>query len=98
MASKIPAMGDQYKSYMPAKNDLSMFVTPVSEPEMKKLIMQLNDGAPGRDGVTAKSIHHACAGGDTRISTAPIFSRYFTIFMHHTRLIFVYALDYTPRT
>ena len=33
-----------------------MFVTPVSEPEMKKLIMQLNDGAPGRDGVTAKSL------------------------------------------
>ena len=49
-------MGEQYKSYMPAKNDLSMFVTPVSEPEMKKLIMQLNDGAPGRDGVTAKSL------------------------------------------
>ena len=48
-------MGDQYKSYMPAKNDLSMFVTPVSEPEMK-VIMQLNDGAPGRDGVTAKSL------------------------------------------
>ena len=23
---------------------------------MKKLIMQLNDGAPGRDGVTAKSL------------------------------------------
>ena len=42
--------------------------------------------------------NHACTGGDTRISTAPIFSRYFTIFMHHTRLIFVYALDYTPRT
>ena len=49
-------MGDQYKSDMPAKNDLSMFVTPVPEPEMKKLIMQLNDGAPGRDGVTAKSL------------------------------------------
>ena len=30
----------------------------------------------------------ACAGGDTRISTAPIFSRYFTIFMNHTRLVF----------
>ena len=56
LASKIPAMGDQYKSYMPAKNDLSMFVTPVSEPEIKKLIMQLNDGAPGRDGVTAMSL------------------------------------------
>ena len=42
--------------------------------------------------------NHACASGDTRISTAPIFSRYITIFMHHTRLIFVYALDYTPRT
>ena len=33
-----------------------MFAAPVSEPEMKKLIMQLNDGAPGRDGVTAKSL------------------------------------------
>ena len=49
-------MGDQYKSSMPAKNDLSMFVKPVSEPEMKKLIMQLNDGAPGRHGVTANSL------------------------------------------
>ena len=49
-------MVDQYKSYIPAKNDLSMFVTPVSEPEIKKLIMQLNDEAPGRDGVTAKSL------------------------------------------
>ena len=33
-----------------------MFVAPVSEPEMKKLIMQLNDGAPGRDWVKAKSL------------------------------------------
>ena len=29
-------MGDQNKSYMPAKNDLSMFVTPVSEPDHSK--------------------------------------------------------------
>ena len=49
-------MGDQFKSYMPATNDISMFVAPVSEPEMKKFIMQLNDGTPGRDGVTAKSL------------------------------------------
>ena len=33
-----------------------MFVAPVSETETRKLIMQLNDGAPGRDGVTAKSL------------------------------------------
>ena len=56
LASKIPVMGGQFKSYMPATNDIPMFVAPVSEPEMKKLIMQLNDGAPGRDGVTAKSL------------------------------------------
>ena len=49
-------MGDQFKSYMPATNDLSMFVAPVSEQKIKKLIMQLNDGAPGKDGVTAKSL------------------------------------------
>ena len=41
---------------MPATNDLSMFIAPVSEPDMKKLIMQLNDGAPGRDGVTSNSL------------------------------------------
>ena len=56
MASKIAVMGDQFKSYMPTTNDISMFVAPVSEPEMKKLIMQLNDGAPGRDGITAKGL------------------------------------------
>ena len=39
LASKIPVMVDQFKSYMPATNDISMFVAPVSEPEMKKLIM-----------------------------------------------------------
>ena len=56
LASKIPVMGEQFKSYMSTTNDISMFVAPVSEQEMKKLIMQLNDGAPGRDGVTAKSL------------------------------------------
>ena len=56
LASKIPVMGGQFKSYMPTTNVISMFVAPVSEPKIKKLIMQLNDGAPGRDGVTAKSL------------------------------------------
>ena len=56
LASKIPVMEDQFKSYMRATNYILMFVVPVSEPEMKNLIMQLNDGSPGRDGVTAKSL------------------------------------------
>ena len=40
LASRIPVMGVNCKTFMPAKIDFSMFVAPVLDLEMKKLSMQ----------------------------------------------------------
>ena len=55
LASNIPDQGLEYRSYMPSGNDISMFLTPVSAPEVKNIIGHLTDGSPGKDGVTSKS-------------------------------------------
>ena len=56
LASNIPDQGIEYRSYMPSGNDYSMFLTPVSAPEVKKIIGHLKDDSPGKDGVTSKSL------------------------------------------
>ena len=58
LASKIPDLGLQYRAYMPRRNEFSMFLTPVSELEVKKIIGHLKDGSPGKDGVTSKSLKY----------------------------------------
>ena len=35
-----------------------MFLTPVSELEVKKIIGHLKDGSPGKDGVTSKNLKY----------------------------------------
>ena len=56
LASNIPDQGLEYRSYIPSGNEFSMFLTPVSAPEVKKIIGHLKDGSPGKDGVTPKSL------------------------------------------
>ena len=41
---------------MPPANECSLFLTPASENEVKRVIANLNDGSPGKDGVTAKTL------------------------------------------
>ena len=41
---------------MPPANECSLFLTPASENEVKCVIANLNDGSPGKDGVTAKTL------------------------------------------
>ena len=41
---------------MPPPNECSLFLTPASESEVKSIITNLSDGAPGKDGVTAKTL------------------------------------------
>ena len=38
LASNIPDQGLEYRTYMPSGNEFSMFSTPVSAPEVKKII------------------------------------------------------------
>ena len=54
LASKIPDQPVDFSRYMPPPNECSLFLTP--ESEVKRIITNLNDEAPGKDGVTAKTL------------------------------------------
>ena len=41
---------------MPPPNECSLFLTPASESEVKGILTNLSDEAPGKDGVTAKTL------------------------------------------
>ena len=41
---------------MPPANECSLFLTPASENEIKRVIANLNDGSPGKDGVIANTL------------------------------------------
>ena len=56
LASKIPDQGLDFSVCMPPANECSLFLIPASENEVKRVIANLNDGSPGKDGVTAKSL------------------------------------------
>ena len=56
LASKIPQLGIDYRNFMPQQNNTSFFLCPVEELEVKKIILQLKDGAPGKDGIMSKAI------------------------------------------
>ena len=56
LASKIPDQGVDFSVYMPPANECSLFLTPASENEVKRVIANLNDGSPWKDGVTAKTL------------------------------------------
>ena len=56
LASKIPKLGTAYRNFMPQQNNMSFFLCPAEELEVKKIILQLKDGAPGKDGIMSKAI------------------------------------------
>ena len=56
LASKIPQLGIDYRNFMPQQNTMSFFLCPAEELEVKKIILQLKDGAPGKDGIMSKAI------------------------------------------
>ena len=56
LASKIPQLGIDYRDFMPQQNNMSFFLCPAEELEVKKIILQLKDGAPGKDGIMSKAI------------------------------------------
>ena len=56
LASKIPDRSVDFSKYMPPPNECSLFLTPASETEVTRIITNLSDGAPGKDGVTEKPL------------------------------------------
>ena len=45
-----------FSVYMPPANECSLFLTPESENEVKRVIANLNDGSPGKGNVTTKTL------------------------------------------
>ena len=56
LASKISQLGIDYRNFMPQQNNMSFLLCPAEELEVKKIILQLKDGAPGKDGIMSKAI------------------------------------------
>ena len=44
LASKIPDLGMNHRNFMPQQNNMSFFLSPVDDSEVKKHIAQLKDG------------------------------------------------------
>ena len=56
LASKIPDLGMNYRNFMLQQNNMSFFLGPVDDSEVKKIIAQLKDGAPGKDEIMSKGL------------------------------------------
>ena len=56
LANKIPTTAKNYRDFLPPNNTQSMYIEPVTSDEIKQIIKNLNDGAPGHDDITAKCI------------------------------------------
>ena len=56
LASKIPDLGINYRNFMPHQNNMSFFLSPVNDSEVKNIIAQLKDGAPGKDGIMSEGL------------------------------------------
>ena len=57
LAAKIPDLGINYRNFMPQQNNMSFFLSPDDDWEVKKIIAQLKDGAPGKDGIMSKGLN-----------------------------------------
>ena len=56
LASKIPDLGINYRNFTPQQNNMSFFLSPVNDLEVKNIIAQLKDEAPGYDGILSKGL------------------------------------------
>ena len=56
LTSKIPNNNISHRRFLPENLNFSLFLEPTDETEIKNIINKLNEGAPGRDGVSSKNI------------------------------------------
>ena len=56
LASKLPKENISHRDFLPERTTASLFLEPTDEVEIKKIIRNLKEGAPGQDGITANNI------------------------------------------
>ena len=58
LAAQIPTSGPSFKRYLLEANTESIFLSPTDEQEIRKIILDTRDSAPGHDEITSKVIKH----------------------------------------
>ena len=56
LASKLRKENISHRDFLPERTTASLFLEPTDEVEIKKIIRNLKEGAPGQDGITANNI------------------------------------------
>ena len=56
LASKLPKENISHRDFLPERTTASLFLEPTDEVEIKKIIRNLKEGAPGQDGITTYNI------------------------------------------
>ena len=57
LAAQIPRSGPSFHTYLPEANKESIFLTPTDQLEIRNIILNIKNSAPGHDGISSKVIN-----------------------------------------
>ena len=57
LAEQIPKSGPSFRSYLPEANRESIFLTPTHQQEIRNIMLNIRNSAPGHDGISSKVIN-----------------------------------------
>ena len=57
LAEQIPKHGPSFRSYLPEANKESIFLTPTDQQEIRNIMLNIRNSAPGHDGISSKVIN-----------------------------------------
>ena len=57
LAEQIPRFGPSFRSYLPEANGESIFLTPTDQQEIRNIMLNIRNSAPGHDGISSKVIN-----------------------------------------
>ena len=57
LAEQIPKSGPSFRSYLPEANRESIFLTHTDQQEIRNIMLNIRNSAPGNDGISSKFIN-----------------------------------------
>ena len=57
LTEQIPRSGPSFRSYLPEANGESIFLTPTDQQEIRNIMLDIRNSAPGHDGISSKVIN-----------------------------------------
>ena len=56
LAEQIPKSGPSFRSYLPAANKESIFLTPTDQKEIRNIMLNIRNSTPGHDGISSRKL------------------------------------------